>query len=144
MRRLFEILIGVALLGAAVHSGNENLRYAREGLHGTGVVVEVLTRVEVDDGDWTLTQTPVVEFTPAGAAASRRFQSSIWTQVWFAPKTGDRVPVVYLADQPENVRIASWQHWLVSVLLAGFGLCCVMGWVHWHTNERRRFGWGEH
>lgn len=114
------------------------MRYAREGIDLTGIVVQVANRVEVDESSWSLTQAPVLEFTPSGTSTKRRFRSSIWTHAWFAPKTGARLAVVYLESEPENARIDTWQHWLLPLLLGGLGVASAMGWT---TSERsRKFG----
>lgn len=138
MGRFFETLIGIALLGGAAFTAKENIDYARSPMQVTGSVVQVMNRVEIEEGSWSLTQAPVIEFTPIGTQAPRRFRSSIWTHALFGPKTGERVAVVYLENEPENARVATWQHWLLPLILGIVGVATVMG---WGTSERAsRFG----
>lgn len=143
MRRMFEILIGIVMIGAAIYAVNQNLLYSREGIDLTGIVVQVTNRVEIDENSWSLSQAPVVEFTPRGAREKRRFRSSIWTHAWFGPKTGARLPVLYLENEPENARIDTWQHWLLPLILAGLGVASVMGWTSWQRDRRLGFRWSE-
>jgi hypothetical protein len=129
MARLLEIAFGAALIVASIYAANENLRYSRDGMTSRGTVVMVTNRVEVDPQSLSHTQSPVIEFTPAGSKTKRRFRSSIWTSAWFAPKTGETLPIVYLAAEPENARVDSWSHWLFPLLLAAVGGATLMGWT---------------
>jgi hypothetical protein len=129
MSRVLEIAFGAALILGGAYAAKENLRYAREGLTAQGKVVMVTNRVEVDEQSLSHTQSPVIEFTPAGSAGKRRFRSSIWTSSWLAPKTGETLPVVYLKGEPENARVDTRWQWLLPLLLAGIGGATIMGWT---------------
>lgn len=141
MRRLFEILIGIAMLAGAIYAAKENVRYGRDGIDVPGIVVQVKNRIEVDESSWSRTQAPVVEFTLHGTSEKRRFRSSIWTNASFAPKAGTRLPVVYIENEPENARIDSWAQWLLPLLLAGFGIALAMGWTTGLRERRFGFRW---
>lgn len=141
MGRFFEILIGVVMLGGAAYTAKENIEYARSPMQVTGSVVHVMNRVEIDENSWSLSQAPVIEFTPIGAQAPRRFRSSIWTHALFGPKTGERVPVVYLEREPENARVATWQHWLLPLILGIVGVATMMGWATPERTSRFGFRW---
>jgi hypothetical protein len=143
MRRMFEILVGLLFLGGAVYATKQNLRYGRDGIDAEGTVVTVMNRVEIDERSWSLTQAPVVEFMPRGTRAKRRFRSEIWTHAWFTPKSGSRLPVVYLEGEPENARIDTWQHWLLPLILAAFGIASAMGWTSWQRDRRFGFRWND-
>lgn len=129
MSRFLQIALGTALLFAAAYTAKENLRYSREGITAQGIVVMVTNRVEIDDRSLSHTQSPVIEFTPAGSNTRRRFRSSIWTSPLFAPRTGETLPIVYLEAEPENTRIDSGWNWLLPLLFAGLGIAAIMGWT---------------
>lgn len=130
MRRMVEIIVGVALVLVAAYAVKENLRYAREGLRTTGTVVTITNRVELDGDSVSHTQSPVVEFKPVDGGVARRFRSSIWSHAWLTPKTGETVPVVHLPGAPEDARIDSYWHWLLPALFGAFGIAALMGWTH--------------
>lgn len=143
MGRLFETVFGIALIGGAAYTAKENIDYARSPMQVMGSVVQVMNRVEIDidESSFSLTQAPVIEFTPIGSKTPRRFRSSIWTHAWFGPKTGENVPVVYLEREPENARIATWQHWLLPLLLGVVGVAAIMGWATSASEGRFVFRW---
>ena len=141
MRRLMEILLGVAMLCGALYTAKQNLDYAQHAIKVMGSVVQVTNRVEIDDDSWSHSQSPVVEFLPRGASAKRRFRSSIWTHALFAPKTGEQLPVQYLENEPENARVASWMHWLMPIVLLIVGIATLMGWTTSKDTSRFGFRW---
>ncbi len=141
MNRLLEVGVGVLLVGVALYATGENLRYARHGIEVEGTIVRVVNRVEVSEQSVGYTKAPVVEFLPVGEREPRRFLSDIWTHALFAPRTGERVDVTYLAAEPENARIDSWEHWLLPLLFAAFGVASLLGYSHFYDRER---GFGFH
>ena len=62
------------------------------------------------------------------------FPAVIWNH-------GSRVRVVYLANEPENARIASVWHWIVPLILAGFGVASVLGRLTWDRDRSWGFRW---
>lgn len=143
MGRMVQILVGIALLLGAAYASKENLRYSRDGVRAIGSVVKVLNRVEVEDGSFSATQAPIIEFVPAGASERRRFRSSIWTGALFTPRVGASVRVLYLEGEPENARIDTWAQWLLPAVLALVGVACLMGWTRPHSGSRYGIRWTE-
>jgi len=141
MRRLFEILIGISMLAGAIYAAKENVRYGRDGIHVPGIVVQVQNRIVFDERSWSCTQALVVEFTLRGTSEKRRFRSSIGTSASFALKTGTRLPVLYIENEPENARINSCAQWLLPLMLAGFGIAFAMGWTTGPRERRFGFRW---
>ena len=141
MRRLIELLLGVGLIVASFYLVAENLRYGRNGVKTYGTVVRVVNRVEVDDGSFSHTQSPVVEYQPVGSKEKRSFRSSTWASSLFVPKTGSRVRVVYLPNEPENARIPSVWHWILPLIFAGFGVGSLLGKLAWDSDRSWGFRW---
>ena len=137
MGRMFQILIGIAMLCGAAYTTKENLRYNSDGIRVIGSVVRVMNRVEVDERSFSATQAPVIEFVPDGSSEKRMFRSSIWSSALFSPKVGSSVRVLYLEGEPENARIDSWAQWILPGVLALVGVACLMGWTR---TDHGRFG----
>lgn len=141
MRRLIELLLGVGLLVAACYLVVENVRYGRNGVATHGTVVRVVNSVEVDESSFSHTQAPVVEYQPVGSREKRRFRSRTWANSLLVPRTGTRVRVVYLPDEPENARIPSVWHWILPLVFAGFGVASLLGKVTWDRDRSWGFRW---
>ena len=106
------MLIGAAVVGARVVS------FGRSAEHAEGTVTQ---NRYTTDSDGNGTYHPQVEFVGSDGQ-KHTFVSHMGTSP-ASFKIGERVPVLYNGDQPEDASIDAFTHqWFSTIMLAGLGL----------------------
>lgn len=124
MQQFLSFVFGLVFVGFGIHLLHESLQFRRDGVRTEGTVVELESRLVIDEDGVALMRRPVVEFQPAAAdsRAAVRFASTVSTSWPWSHAKGDRVTVVYLKGEPGRARIDGlFGNWIapIAFLLIG-------------------------
>lgn len=116
-----SLISGTLVFLVGLHNTRLSRRLRRHGIHTSGLVVDQ-TRVDSPKGQFWK---PVISFTDQHGRTVT-FQPGPSGDGFGLP-TGQEVPVVYLADNPEKVRVDTWRFMLLQPLFLLFFGSCLLG-----------------
>lgn len=128
MSRGWSFLIGVACLLGSVYFAQRSLEFRRHGEVVDGTVIAVDARISSDDDGFRFSRRAVVEYTPRAGGKPLTLRTN-WSSGWFAaPAPGDRLPVRYLPEKPEQAREDNLlDDWLGPLALLALGIGGITG-----------------
>lgn len=124
---MFQRLIGIAFLVAAVWVGGDTWA-ARSGYtRTTGTVVGTENVLELDAEGLAWLRRPIVSFRPAPHAAPLQFRPNAWS-TWRRHATGDSIAIRYPPGKPAEAELHNLLHdVLAPIVLFVLGIAGLRG-----------------
>lgn len=114
-------VIGLILLTIGIVGLNNTIQWVTEAERTDGTVVRISAYSTVSDGVTTTMYSPVVSFIDK-SGNQFTFSSNVSSSS-VDYKTGDKIPVLYNRDKPEEARVKSFfSLWGVTLIVGGIGL----------------------
>ena len=116
------LLVGITATGGGIHLGLDRWQFIQNASTAVGKVVDFESTTTTSDGTTSTTYAPIIQFTPANSNVTIKFTDDFGSSSP-SEQAGDKVPVLYLADEPsEAIMDKGWLNWFAPGLLSIIGI----------------------